>query len=43
MERRGNVIAQQNVKITVGAPFSRAIGYKLPEDVMFHAYRSGKC
>ena len=40
MERLGYVIAVQNVKITNGAPFSRATRYKRPNDMTFHVFRS---
>src|SRR5262245_30342007 len=40
MERRGYVIAAQNVKVTSGAPFSRATRYKLPDDLTFFVFRS---
>jgi hypothetical protein len=39
MEDRGYVIDVQNVKITTGAPFSRATRYKLPQDMTFHVFR----
>lgn len=40
MERCGYIIAQQNVKITNGAPFSRATRYKKPDAMTFHVHRS---
>ena len=40
MERIGYVIDQQNVKITSGAPFSRATRYKRSDAMTFHAHRS---
>jgi hypothetical protein len=40
MERRGYVIGVQNTKITNGAPFSRATKYRLPDDMVFHVFRS---
>lgn len=42
MERRGYIIAQQNVKITNGAPFSRATRYKKADAMTFHVYRNSK-
>ena len=40
MERIGYVIDQQNVKITNGAPFSRATRYKRKDAMTYHAHRS---
>lgn len=40
MEHRGYVIDQQNVKITNGAPFSRATRYKRRDAMTFHAHLS---
>jgi len=42
MERNGYIIDVQNVKITNGAPFSRATRYKLPEDMTFYVFRNSK-
>lgn len=42
MERMGYVIDQQNVKITSGAPFSRATRYKRKDAMTYHAHLSGK-
>lgn len=42
MEHRGYVIGVQNTKITNGAPFSRATKYRLPDDMVFHVFRSTK-
>lgn len=39
MERRGYIIAVQNVKMTSGAPFSRATRYKRPDDATFYVFR----
>jgi hypothetical protein len=39
MEQRGYVIAVQNVKITSGAPFSRATRYKRPDDATYYVFR----
>lgn len=41
LERRGYIIDQQNVKVTTGAPFSRATRYKRRDDVTFHVFRAG--
>jgi hypothetical protein len=38
MEGRGYVIDMQNVKITNGAPFSRATRYKRPDSFIFHIF-----
>jgi hypothetical protein len=40
MERNGYVIAVQNVKMTSGAPFSRATRYKRKDEMTFHVFRS---
>ena len=40
MERHGYVIAQQNVKVTSGGPFSRATRYRRPDALLYHAHRS---
>jgi hypothetical protein len=40
MERRGYVLDVGNVKMTSGAPFSRATRYKLPDDMTFHVFKS---
>ena len=42
LEHRGYIIAQQNVKITNGAPFSRATRYKRPNAMTFHVHRNIK-
>jgi hypothetical protein len=39
MQRRGYVIAVQNVKMASGAPFSRATRYKRPDDATFYLFR----
>jgi len=41
LERRGYVIDQQNVKVTSGAPFSRATRYKRRDNTTFHVFRAG--
>jgi hypothetical protein len=41
MEPRGYVIDMQNVKVTNGAPFTRATRYKLPTDLDFYVYNDG--
>ncbi|WP_157692231.1 hypothetical protein [Burkholderia pseudomallei] len=40
MEAEGYVIDAQHVKLTGGAPFSRATRYKRPNAVVFHIWRS---
>ena len=42
MENRGYVVAQQNVKVTNGAPFTRATRYKKPDCVTYHVHRNIK-
>ncbi len=42
MEGNGYAIDVQNVKVTNGAPFSRATRYKLPGDMIFHVFRNSK-
>jgi len=39
MERRGYVIAVQNVKLSSGAPFSRATRYKRRDDTTYYVFR----
>lgn len=41
MEQRGYVVAVQNVKMTSGAPFSRATRYKRRDEMTFHVYQHG--
>lgn len=39
MEQRGYVVAVQNVKMTSGAPFSRASRYKRRDEMTFHMFQ----
>lgn len=40
MEHKGYVIDQQNVKITSGAPFSRATRYKQENEMTFYVFKN---
>lgn len=42
MEQRGYGISQQNVKITRGAPFSRATRYEKKDNHVFYVFRNTK-
>lgn len=41
MEREGYVVDIQNVRMTNGAPFSKATRYKLPGEVTYHLFKKG--